>query len=607
MGTKSSICHFWWYLFLSLSWRCLWEQQQQQQQRSSSSETLLTHFGSCPEPMDFGIGVVSAFVVGGGGSNGGGRGGVDMNNNNNNIISRSRRKWETSCCTMTTLTWTRTTRCFFATTPTTTQEEDSEQQQQPPPQQQQDDGSTTKDSSSLSSSLLSSLSSSNTTTKTRITPPQYKKRSVVLHRAEKIGDGSSILLHIDRLDDDIEPFTYQPGHVLALEIPLSAAVLDNPSNNNKNDDNDDFLESMNAKTLADAHDNDGWMRGPYTVSSANTQTLTILIKVVGPKSQAFAQAQPGTLLRLGGKFHIPIVDGIQQVATGEVVVMETTTETTTSTTTEAKVDQDNVAVVHNKNNNHKTTNKYNRNPLRRVVLISTGVGIGPCVGAVEKLLFESNNKALSSSSSSSFMTLEQIDLYASFRYANQVLYQDYLDMWSLAYQDDPNATIQFCYIPIITSQMGRLSSTKKNLQQVISSSSRIQSPMSSECTTSNPSTTTTTTTTTPICTVSETHYHLIGNGQMVQEWKAGLIHAGVIPERITVESCFRPTTTTRRRCRHHEDKNNNKSQESLVMKEHDNDDDDDDDVIQRIAKVISQGAQFPSLSSSLSSSSLSSS
>ena len=604
MGTKSSICHFWWYLFLSLSWRCLWEQQQQQQRRSSS-ETLLTRFGSCPEPMDFGIGVVSAFVVGGGSGRGGGGsgGGVDMNNNNNYVISRSRRKWETSCCTMTTLTWTRTTRYFFATTPTTTQEEDSEQQQQ-------DDGSTTKDSLS-------------TTTKTTITPPQYKKRSVVLHRAEKIGDGSSVLLHIDRLDDDIEPFTYQPGHVLALEIPLSAAVFDNPSNNNKNDDNDDdnndthhdddknnnknnnrhghgrpVLESMNAKTLADAHDNDGWMRGPYTVSSANTQTLTILIKVVGPKSQAFAQAQPGTLLRLGGKFHIPIVDGIQQVATGVVVVMEATTE--------AKVDQDNVAVVHN-NNNHKTTNKYNRNPLRRVVLISTGVGIGPCVGAVEKLLFESNNKALSSSSSSSLMALEQIDLYASFCYPNQVLYQDYLDMWSLAYQDDPNATIQFCYIPIITSQIGRLSSTKKNLQQVISSSSsRIQSPMSSECTTSNTSTTTstTTTTTTPICTVSETHYHLIGNGQMVQEWKAGLIHAGVIPERITVESYFRPTTTTRR---HHDDKNNNKSQESLVMKEHDNDDDDDDDVIQRIAKVISQGAQFPSLSSSLSSSSLSSS
>ena len=44
-----------------------------------------------------------------------------------------------------------------------------------------------------------------------------------------------------------------------------------------------------------------------------------------------------------------------------------------------------------------------------------------------------------------------------------------------------------------------------------------------------------------ICAVQNTHYHLIGNGQLVNEWKAGLEQAGVPSERVTVEAYFNHT------------------------------------------------------------------
>jgi len=63
----------------------------------------------------------------------------------------------------------------------------------------------------------------------------------------------------------------------------------------------------------------------------------------------------------------------------------------------------------------------------------------------------------------------------------------------------------------MTSRIGRLSSAEVNVGLIVKDT---------------------------VCSLTETHYHLIGNGQMVAEWKAGLSKAGVPSERITVESYF---------------------------------------------------------------------
>ncbi len=256
--------------------------------------------------------------------------------------------------------------------------------------------------------------------------PQYQKRKAVLREAEIIGDGS-VMLHIERAKedgDDEHPLDYQPGHVLALEIQGN---LDD--------------EGIDEKTAKDMQNNGGWMRGPYTVTRCNENSFDILIKVVGSKSKLLATAPSGTPLRFGGKFKVPIAEGIAPNT-------------------------------------------------QRIVMLSTGVGVGPCVGAVEKLL--SDNFAGS------------IDLFASFRYESEKLLADYLNVWSTAYEN-------FRYKPIITSEVGRLSASEENVQLVTSDE---------------------------VCSLSETHYHLIGNGQMVAEWKTGLEKAGVPDERITIENYF---------------------------------------------------------------------
>ena len=258
--------------------------------------------------------------------------------------------------------------------------------------------------------------------------PQYETRNVVLLKAEPVGeDESAVLLHIDREEGDAEPFTYEPGHVLALEIQYNATrdthVIDN-------------------KTMADAQKNEMWMRGPYTVSAATPYTLNILTRTVGAKSRAFAQAEPGTPLRVGGKFKVPIAKGISD---------------------------------HTK----------------RVVLISTGVGIGPCVGAIEQML-----------SSGAEYT---VDLISSFRFPNQVIYKTYLEFWQEAYEG------KFTFIPIVTDEVGRLSASDENMKLITDSN---------------------------VCSLTQTHYHLIGNGQMVNEFKQGLLKAGVPKEKVTLEVYF---------------------------------------------------------------------
>ncbi|CAM9339426.1 unnamed protein product [Heterosigma akashiwo] len=189
-------------------------------------------------------------------------------------------------------------------------------------------------------------------------------------------------------------------------------------------------------------DNGGWMRGPYTVSRATETSFDVLIKVVGEKSKRFASAQPGTALRFGGKFKVPIIEGVKG------------------------------------------------NDVDRVVFISTGVGAGPCVGAIETALTKKS-------------PFPPIQLVASYRHNAEVLYKDHLDALSMEYPES------FVWTPIVTSEVGRVSANEENLKSIT------LSPFGEAC-----------------C-LGATHYHLIGNGQLVNEFKAGLAKAGVPDERVT--------------------------------------------------------------------------
>jgi ferredoxin-NADP reductase len=240
--------------------------------------------------------------------------------------------------------------------------------------------------------------------------PQYDKVDAVLRQAETLSEGT-VMLHID----STTPIDYKPGHVIALEIE-------------------------NISNSEDAVKNGGWMRGPYTVSRASENSIDVLLKVVGDKSRAFAFAEPGTPLKFGGKFKVPIIDGIRKEDT------------------------------------------------KRVVFISTGVGVGPCVGAIEEGLKDSS--------------FPSIELYASFKTSPEVVYADYLD--GLVAE-------KFKWKAIVTSEIGRISATEDNVKLVAPSSG---------------------------LSLNDTHYHLIGNGQMVNEWKAGLAKAGVPDEKVTVEMYF---------------------------------------------------------------------
>jgi len=254
-------------------------------------------------------------------------------------------------------------------------------------------------------------------------PPQYDKFQATLREAEKVGDGS-FMLHIDT-EDEIE---YEPGHVIALEIQADDSVA----------------QDGDSKTSADAKENGGWMRGPYTVSRSTAKSLDVMIRIVGDKSERYSTVESGTPLQFGGKFKVPILEGIA-------------TEST-----------------------------------KRVVMISTGVGIGPCVGAIEKAL--------------EMESFPSIDLIASFQKEGEVAYKEHLDTLQREHPD------RFSCKAIITSEQGRLSSSIDNMKAI--------------------------TETAFTSGIEDTHYHLIGNGQMVSEFKAGLEKAGVPDDKVTLEIYF---------------------------------------------------------------------
>ena len=233
------------------------------------------------------------------------------------------------------------------------------------------------------------------------------------------------MLHIDT-EDVVE---YEPGHVLALEMKTPQDV-----------DGD----QGNSKAQKDAEANGGWMRGPYTVSRSTDKSIDILVKVVGEKSKQFSIAKSGIPIQFGGKFKVPILEGID-------------TDTT-----------------------------------KRVVLISTGVGAGPCIGAIEKALEQESSPP--------------IDLIASYRTEEEIVYKEHLDVLQ------KNHAHKFSWKAIITSDQGRISATVDSLRALTDSKFGAG--------------------------LEDTHYHLIGNGQMVSEFKAGLQKAGVKDDKVTMEMYF---------------------------------------------------------------------
>ena len=288
-------------------------------------------------------------------------------------------------------------------------------------------------------------------------PPKYDTRMGKVRQVEVAGEGS-VLVQIEPNDEADTKLDYEPGHVLALEIEETTG-------------------------------NGEWLRGPYTITRGTDSCFDVLLKVVGNKSKIFANAQPGKPVKFGGRFHVPIVEGIIAAKDGD------------------------------KSNSDTTS------PTKRVVMISTGVGVGPCIGAIEKLLME---KEVTSSFDAT------IDLFASYRTQDEIVGKDRLDELKSQYPE------RFNWQPIITSDTGRISSKDDNVKLVVQKDNSGSDGN--------------------ICSISETHYHLIGNGQMVREWKEGLEKAGVPTERVTIESYF-----------------NHRA-------------DIDNDAVERIARVVPSGA-----------------
>ena len=257
-------------------------------------------------------------------------------------------------------------------------------------------------------------------------PPQYDKLEGTLRSAEEVAEGS-VMLHIDTSPHQVD---YEPGHVLALEMPISKTKL---------------RKLKNEKTIKDAKDNDGWMRGPYTVSRSTENSIDILIRVVGEKSTRFANATEGTSVRFGGKFHLPILEGIDVPTT------------------------------------------------KRVCMISSGVGVGPCIGAIEKALDDGS--------------YPPIDLICSYRKKEEIVYKEQLIKLQMKH---PN---KLSWKAGITSKQGRVSANEENLKAITESKFEAAG-------------------------LEDTHYHLIGNGQLVSEFKAGLLKAGVPDDKVTVEMYF---------------------------------------------------------------------
>ena len=229
-------------------------------------------------------------------------------------------------------------------------------------------------------------------------PPQYDKIDATLVANEIVGRATNLL----RLESDA-PLDYKAGHVLALEVEKD----------------------------------DEWLRGPYTVTRATEKTFDVVIRVCGKKSEVMAAAPVGSRWRFGGKFHVPILEGISDRAT-------------------------------------------------RVVCLATGTGFGPVLGFAEEAMAHSDLK---------------LTVLAGFREAEDVCCKDAVQRLCVLHPE------RFECAYVISSTDGRISS-----DTALASISDIAD--------------------------ADTHFHLIGNGAMVNEWKEGLGMAGVPEDFVTTETYF---------------------------------------------------------------------
>mmetsp|Transcript_46009 Transcript_46009/g.49631 ORF Transcript_46009/g.49631 Transcript_46009/m.49631 type:complete len:277 (+) Transcript_46009:44-874(+) len=256
---------------------------------------------------------------------------------------------------------------------------------------------------------------------------------------------------------------------------------------------------MSEKTKRDLENNDGWLRGPYTVSRGYGSTnndddndddniynagFQVLMKEVGYKSHIFATSTPGTPVRFGGRFKIPIVEGIR------------------------------MAAGNNSDDDDEVDSNEFDTATKRVVMISTGAGVGPCIGAIELLLSvpDSNHDENDVA----------IDLIASFRTRDEITMVTDLDrLQSKAH----SLGKKFNWKAVITEEVGRLSSRKPDIlqQSYLKYSSNDNDDNDDDHN---------------LCMIRNTHYHLIGNGQLVNEWTKGLTTAGIPTKRITSEAYF---------------------------------------------------------------------
>ena len=140
-----------------------------------------------------------------------------------------------------------------------------------------------------------------------------------------------------------------------------------------------------------------------------------------------------------------------------------------------------------------------------VVMVSTGVGVGPCVGAIEESLLGRRRR----DGGSARADFPPIHLVASYRTRGEVLYREHLDELQRGYPD------RFSWREVITSERGRLSSSVDNMKELTNASLFNDNAG-----------------------IGTTHYHLIGNGQMVSEFQRGLERAGVPEGKVTLEMYF---------------------------------------------------------------------
>jgi hypothetical protein len=275
-------------------------------------------------------------------------------------------------------------------------------------------------------------------------------------------NGRSRLLRVACEPAALADEPYLPGHVLALE-------------------------------LADAGGTP--RRGPYTVSRAGSDTIDVIYRVIDPalpvladaphaaaraserKTSLMAGAQPGDALAVGGRFKVPIWEGIA------------------------------------------------RSGLACVFLISSGVGVGPQLGAVEQLRRElelgGDREA----------PPPLVRLFAGYREEGDVACAAELDaLVSACGLDARTGALRFDWVACL-SEGAEAAGDARAAQAGAARRARGR----------------TTTAAPPLirqamrqadAPLSACHFHVIGRGSLVAEWSAALASVGVSEGRVSSEIYF---------------------------------------------------------------------